>query len=73
MPGRDQRRLRGAEIAVVLRDPALNLNPVLRVGFQVEEVVRAHRPWPSRRRREQVEAALGEVGLGGDPHQLSGG
>jgi oligopeptide/dipeptide ABC transporter ATP-binding protein len=73
------REVRGAEISLVHQDSSV-LNPVMRVGDQITEVVRAHRNWPTRRAREAAEAALAAVGLGGSPriytsypHQLSGG
>jgi oligopeptide/dipeptide ABC transporter ATP-binding protein len=50
------------------------------VGTQIEEVIRAHRPWGRSRCRAAAEAALDEVGLGDEPgaaraypHELSGG
>ncbi len=75
---RQRRRVLGAEIAVVLQDPALSLNPVRRIGPQVAEVVAAHRPWSRDRCREEALSALEEVGLAGElyeayPHELSGG
>lgn len=73
------REVRGAEISLVYQDSSV-LNPVMRVGDQVTEVVRAHRRWPMRRAREEAEAVFAAVGLGGSdriytsyPHQLSGG
>jgi peptide/nickel transport system ATP-binding protein len=74
------RRVRGAEIGVVFQDPALALNPVRRVGPQVEEVLAAHREPRRRRSREDAVARLDEVGLpeperlyDAYPHELSGG
>jgi peptide/nickel transport system ATP-binding protein len=77
----DLRRLvRGAEISIVFQEPALALNPVRRVGPQVAEVVRAHRPWTSLRCREEASSVLAEVGFTEPdriydvyPHELSGG
>jgi oligopeptide/dipeptide ABC transporter ATP-binding protein len=80
LPERAFAAIRGAEIATIFQEPALALNPVLRVGDQVAEVVRAHRPWPRRRVREHAAAVLarlcpGDAGRIFDsyPHQLSGG
>jgi len=74
------REIRGREISVVPQDPALALNPVINVGSQVAEVLRAHLPLRATQRRARVLELLGEVGFdraeeiyGAYPHQLSGG
>jgi peptide/nickel transport system ATP-binding protein len=74
------RRIRGAQIALIPQDPALALNPVISVGDQIAEVVRAHLKMTRRERRARVEKLLSEVGFGQPqaiyntyPHQLSGG
>jgi peptide/nickel transport system ATP-binding protein len=73
------REVRGAKISLVYQDSGV-LNPVIKVGDQVTEVVRAHHAWPRQRVREAAQAAFTAVGLGGSdrfyssyPHQLSGG
>lgn len=72
--------IRGAEISAIFQEPGLALNPVLRAGRQVEEVIHAHRPWGRSRCREEAEAVLAQVGLADGtriydayPHELSGG
>jgi peptide/nickel transport system ATP-binding protein len=74
------RTIRGKEIALVAQDPALTLNPVIRVGDQIAEVIRAHEDGGSRERRERVYKLLQELGFDQPPqiyvaypHQLSGG
>jgi oligopeptide/dipeptide ABC transporter ATP-binding protein len=74
------RSIRGARIARIVQEPGLCLNPVMRVGDQIAEVVRAHSTHDRKARREQSEAMLGEVGFSNVdrvykayPHQLSGG
>jgi oligopeptide/dipeptide ABC transporter ATP-binding protein len=73
------RELRGAEIGFVFQEPGLALNPVLRVGTQIEEVIHAHQCSKQQGVRVAAEAALSEVGLGESgifrayPHELSGG
>ncbi len=47
----DMRKIRGNDIAMVFQEPLTSLNPVFRVGFQIAEVLHAHRkikkkmPW----------------------------
>jgi oligopeptide/dipeptide ABC transporter ATP-binding protein len=72
--------VRGAEIAIIWQDPALALNPVIRVGRQIAEVVRAHGCRDRRERTARVQELLAEVGFDRPaevalayPHQLSGG
>jgi oligopeptide/dipeptide ABC transporter ATP-binding protein len=79
-PERRLRALRGAQIALISQEPALALNPVIRAGEQVAEVVRAHRRWSAGRCRQHARLALEKL-CGADagrifdayPHQLSGG
>jgi oligopeptide/dipeptide ABC transporter ATP-binding protein len=74
------RRIRGAKISLIAQDPALALNPVMRVGDQITEVIRAHTSIRPPERRNLVEDLLREVGFeepreiySAYPHQLSGG
>lgn len=74
------REVRGGEIGIVFQEPMTSLNPVLRVGDQVAEAVRAHRPLNRAGVRARVEELLDTVGLPevtatarAWPHQLSGG
>lgn len=74
------REVRGGEIGIVFQEPMASLNPVLRVGDQVAEAVRAHQSLERAALRDRVEELLGTVGLpevGATarawPHQLSGG
>ncbi|MDX6494511.1 MAG: peptide/nickel transport system ATP-binding protein ddpF [Gaiellales bacterium] len=79
--GRDARSLRsvrGKVVSYVPQDPGGALNPSLRVGDAIMDVLRAHRA--ERASEESVQAALERVELGADPHfghryphQLSGG
>ena len=75
------RALQGDEIGIVFQEPQTSLNPVYRVGWQVEESLRIHRPkmTPAERRRQAlsmlqaVELPDPERIYASYPHQLSGG
>ncbi len=73
-------RMRGRDLAMVFQDPMTSLNPVLPVGKQVVEVLRAHTGLDRAAAREQAVELLRQVGIpdpgrrvGEYPHQLSGG
>src|SRR5206468_4481236 len=42
MPDDDVRDIRGKDIAMIFQDPLSSLNPVLKVGYQIEEAMEAH-------------------------------
>jgi peptide/nickel transport system ATP-binding protein len=73
------RQVRGAQISLIHQEPELVLNPVMRVGEQVVEVLRAHAIHEQRKLRAEAQAMLAAVGLPEPdiylayPHQLSGG
>lgn len=81
LPERALRKYRGAKVAYVFQDPSSALNPVLRVGAQVEEVLKVHRPDLDRQaRKARLLELFTEVDLPDAarlarryPHQLSGG
>ena len=77
---RESRSLRGASMAMIFQEPMTALNPVLRVGAQVVEGLRAHEPLTRIRAGEKARNLLRAVGLddagrvmASFPHELSGG
>lgn len=75
------RDLRGARVAYIPQDPALSLNPAMRVGDQIREVLDIHGYGSSSSERaERVREVMRDVDLPDTdeylarwPHQLSGG
>lgn len=72
--------LRGRRIAMISQDPAAALNPVLRIGRQMDDVLKSHSGLPRFQRRAAAEELLAATGLPDPrgvlksyPHQLSGG
>src|SRR6185437_9690174 len=74
------RRARGELAGMIFQEPMTSLNPLHRIGKQVAEAVRLHRPLVGAKLRRRVIEVLGQAGfadaehrLGAFPHQLSGG
>lgn len=80
LPESDMREIRGSKIGTVFQDPMTSLNPVLTVGEQIVEGLRAHQPISLRDARREAARLLkrvripdAESRLGDFPHRLSGG
>jgi peptide/nickel transport system ATP-binding protein len=81
LPERELRQVRGGEIAMIFQDPFTMLNPLMRCGAQIVELIRDDRGRPLGRkdRREEAARRLAEVGIGDPavvdayPYELSGG
>jgi peptide/nickel transport system ATP-binding protein len=74
------RQLRGARMSMVMQDPKFSLNPVIRIGDQIAEVLEFHTRLGARERREKVLEVLEAVRIDDPervyrlyPHEVSGG
>ncbi len=76
----EMRTLRGRRLAMIFQEPMTSLNPLLTIGFQIEEVLRAHLGLAGTKARARGVKLLEEVGIPNSasrydehPHLLSGG
>ncbi len=77
---RQMRRMRGEKMAMIFQEPMTALNPVMKVGDQIAELLEIHTDMSASKRRKRVIEAMEDVRLpdpekmyGSYPHQLSGG
>ena len=81
MPDDEMRKIRGNNVAMIFQEPMTSLNPVFRIGTQLDEVIALHNPEMTR---DQVKARaiemLDTVSIANSngvyrmyPHELSGG
>ena len=80
MPDSRLREIRGHRIGMIFQEPMTALNPLMRIGEQIEEVLRIHTKMPRAERRARVTEMLEAVGLPEPatigksyPFRLSGG
>ncbi len=76
----EMRKIRGNAISMIFQEPMTSLNPVLRIGEQIAEVLRLHRKMTKSEALTQAAKLLIRVGIADAtrrlreyPHQLSGG
>lgn len=80
MPEKRMRQLRGGRVSMIMQDPKFSLNPVMSVGQQLIESLRAHEKVSRDDARKRAIAMLDEVAIrnpervfGLYPHEVSGG
>ena len=76
----DLRRLRGEKMAMIFQEPMTALNPVIKVGEQIREMLEIHSGLSASDQRKRVLEVMADVNLPDHekmyhsyPHQLSGG
>ncbi|MCH1982041.1 ABC transporter ATP-binding protein [Ruminococcus sp. OA3] len=78
LPERDMQKIRGNKISMIFQDPMTALNPSMRIGEQISEVVEKHNKISKEEARKRAVAMLQMVGIPEQrfeeyPHQFSGG
>ncbi len=80
LQGKEMRAIRGKEIAMIFQEPMSSLNPSLRCGYQVEEILKEHTSLSASARKSTVISLFEKVKLPNPekiynryPHEISGG
>ncbi|BET21345.1 ABC transporter ATP-binding protein [Solobacterium moorei] len=77
---REFQRIRGKDISMIFQEPMTSLNPLMKVGKQIEEAIKAHEKVSNTELKERAIAAIRDVGIPQPekvyhdiPSRLSGG
>jgi peptide/nickel transport system ATP-binding protein len=75
---KEMRKVRGRKVSMIFQDPMTALNPIMKIGEQISEVIKLHNDITWRKANEQAVTMLEMVGIPGErfgeyPHQFSGG
>lgn len=80
LPEKELRSIRGNQIAMISQDPMSSLNPVLKIGKQMTEIITRHQKLSKKEAKKLAIDLLREVGISSPeerfnqyPHELSGG
>ena len=81
MPMYAMEKIRGNKLSMIFQEPMTSLNPVFRIGAQVDEVIALHNPtWTKEQVKKHTISMLELVGIANSegvykmyPHELSGG
>ncbi len=77
---KEYKSIRAVEISMIFQEPMTALNPVMKIGKQIDEVLKIHTKLKKKERLEKAKQLIREVGISraeeiikNYPHQLSGG